>query len=191
LDQFCEQIGASQPEILEIACGPGNISSYVLKKKPGAKLFGTDLSPNMIRLAGINNPAANFEVMDCRDIHKVPKKFDAIICGFCLPYLSMREVEKLFRDFSNLSNAGAILYVSTMEDKHEHSAFKTASSGAPIYMHYYEADYLSALLEQYNFELIELVRYGPKETDPAGDIDLVVLARKKNKQSIKTAPNNI
>ena len=145
----------------------------------GLKITGIDLSPNMIRLAEINNPGANFQIMDCRKIEKINKRYDAIICGFCLPYLSKPEVEKLVRDISILMNTNAVLYLSTIEDKHEHSTFKTGSTGDQVFQYYYEAGYLSGLLKENNIEIIDLVRYGSREIDPATDIDLVIIARKK------------
>jgi 2-polyprenyl-3-methyl-5-hydroxy-6-metoxy-1,4-benzoquinol methylase len=178
LDAFCNSILQPNGEVLEIACGPGNITTYVLQKKPGLKILGIDLSPNMIRLAEINNPGANFQIMDCRQIEKINQRYDAVICGFCLPYLSKPEVEKLVRDISILMNANAVLYLSTIEDKHEHSAFKTASSGDQVFMYFYEAGYLCRLLKENSFEIIDLTRYGSKEDDPSADIDLVILARK-------------
>jgi 2-polyprenyl-3-methyl-5-hydroxy-6-metoxy-1,4-benzoquinol methylase len=165
--------------LLEIACGPGNITGYILKARPCLNILGIDLSPNMISLAKKNNPTARFQLMDCRDINKLGEKYDAAICGFCLPYLSKPQVEKLFRDLSNLLKAEAVLYISTMEDKYEHSAFKKASSGDPVFIYYYEAHYLSGLLEENDFEIIDLARYGSKSVDITADIDLVMIARKK------------
>lgn len=45
----------------------------------------------MIELAKKNNPTAYFDVMDSRHIGELTDSYDAIICGFCLPYLSDQE----------------------------------------------------------------------------------------------------
>lgn len=52
--------------IVEVACGPGNITKYLLNKRPGFKIGGIDLAPNMVELAKVNNPTASFQVMDSR-----------------------------------------------------------------------------------------------------------------------------
>src|SRR6185295_3669822 len=67
-DFFCDAAKKQNAKILEIACGPGNITSYLLNKRPDFKILGIDLAPNMIALAKINNPKADFQLMDCRDI---------------------------------------------------------------------------------------------------------------------------
>src|ERR1700750_3450814 len=84
---FCDQIKAEDAQILDIACGPGNITKYILDRKPDYQVLGIDLSPKMLDLAQANNPSALFQLMDCRDIGQIGKRFDGIICGFCLPCL--------------------------------------------------------------------------------------------------------
>lgn len=81
-DLFCKQIKVHQAHILEIGCGPGNITKYLLEKRPDFQLLGTDIAPNMIVLAKKNNPTAEFQVMDARHIHQLSQKYDGIICGF-------------------------------------------------------------------------------------------------------------
>lgn len=176
-DFFCQNIKTENGEILEIACGPGNITKYLLDKKPDFKISGIDLAPNMIDLAKINNPTANFQVMDCRNIDSLDKNFDAIMCGFCLPYLSKKETSKLILDTSNLLNSGGIFYLSTMENDYSKSTFKKGSSGDEIFMHYYSADFLKNELSKNNFQILHLDRkeYFHNEEKTT---DLIIIAQK-------------
>ncbi len=50
-DIFCELITKENAHVLEIGCGPGNITRYLLEKKPDLLINGIDISPNMISLA--------------------------------------------------------------------------------------------------------------------------------------------
>ena len=68
LDKYCDRLSSAQATVLELACGPGNITAYVLGKMPELQILGTDLSPAMLALARKNNPAAVFELLDCRNI---------------------------------------------------------------------------------------------------------------------------
>ena len=65
-DYFCRALDKPQAKILEIGCGPGNITKYLLFKRPDFEILGIDVAPNMISLAQQNIPAAHFEVMDAR-----------------------------------------------------------------------------------------------------------------------------
>ena len=87
-DRFCELIEKPDPAIFEIGCGPGNITKYLLNKRPDFKIFAIDVAPKMIELARANNPTADFAVMDCRQIGSLRLKFDAIIpAGLAVIYL--------------------------------------------------------------------------------------------------------
>jgi 2-polyprenyl-3-methyl-5-hydroxy-6-metoxy-1,4-benzoquinol methylase len=177
-DLFCSNITKENADILEIACGPGNITQYLLKKRPDFKILGIDLAEQMIELAKINNPTAEFQLMDCRDIAMLGKKYDGIICGFCLPYLSKEEAIKLIQDAAMLLNQGGALYLSTMEDDYSKSGLQTNSGGDQIYMYFHQADYLTAALEENGFKVIELKRQGYPTQDGTKTTDLLIIANK-------------
>lgn len=178
-DLFCDQITLENAKILELACGPGNITQYLLKKRPDFKILGTDLSPNMVELAKINNPTAEFQLMDCREIGRLDQRYDAIMCGFCLPYLSKEEAIQLVQDASELLNPNGVLYISTMEDDYSKSGPKTSSDGAhQLYMYFHQADYLTAALQEHGFEIINLQRQDYPTQDGTKTVDLLILAGK-------------
>src|SRR5437016_8972835 len=77
-DVFCNSISKDNPNILEIGCGPGNITKYLLSKREDFHIDGIDIAPNMIELAKKNNPTANFSVMDSRRINELDKFYDEI-----------------------------------------------------------------------------------------------------------------
>ena len=180
-DRFCDMIHKRDADIFEIACGPGNITKYLLTKRPDFRITAIDLSPKMIELAKINNPAVNFQIMDCRKIGVIEKKFDAIMCGFCLPYLSREESEKLINDSYRLLNSNGVIYISTMEGDFEKSGFETTSfSGeGKVYVHYHQADYLQNRLLKSGFEDIELQCKDYPEPDGSFTTDMIFTARKK------------
>jgi 2-polyprenyl-3-methyl-5-hydroxy-6-metoxy-1,4-benzoquinol methylase len=124
-DKFCNLIIKQNARIFEIGCGPGNITKYLLSKRPGFYIEAIDAAPNMVKLAKENNPAANFTIMDCREISKLNERFDAIICGFCMPYLSREDCNKLISDCSFLLHNGGILYFSTIEGDYNNSGYET------------------------------------------------------------------
>lgn len=179
-DLFCKNISQENANVLDIGCVPGNITKYLLKKRPNLKVLGIDLSSNMLELAKINNPAASFQVMDCRDIGKISGKYDAIMCGFCLPYLSKEEAVILIRDASGLLNQNGLLYLSTMEDDYYKSGFKLSSSGKHrIFIHYHQEDYLTNTLKENGFIIIDLQRKEYLEQDGSKTTDLLVISEKR------------
>jgi 2-polyprenyl-3-methyl-5-hydroxy-6-metoxy-1,4-benzoquinol methylase len=180
LNIFCNLIARENSTILDLACGPGNITKYLLSQKANLIVRGIDLAPNMVLLAQHNNPNASFEVMDCRSIANLSEKFDAVICAFCLPYLSKEETNKLIRDINNLLNEEGIFYISTMEDDYKKSGYETSSKGDQIFIHYYEGQYLVNELKRKKFGIVEIFRKTSIMTNGKEVVDLVIISRKKN-----------
>ena len=178
LDFFCNHIEKKNAEVLELACGPGNITKYLLQKRGDLKILGVDLAPNMIALAAINNPTATFEIMDCRNIGRINKKYDAIMCGFCLPYLCREETVQLISNAAELLNAAGIFYLSTMEDDYSKSGFKKGSTGDEIFMHYYQADFLIDILKENHFKILTSRCKEYPAQDGTITTDLVIIAGK-------------
>lgn len=178
-DSFCKYIPKRDASILEIACGPGNITSYLLAQRPDFDLLGLDIAPQMIDLARQNVPSASFDLMDARQIRTIDQSFDGIMCGFCLPYLSQEEALQLIEDAHALLHVGGILYLSTMEDSYSKSGLQRSSSGEyEMYMYYHEAETLLTGLKQGGFEMIEVQRKLSPGQEGTTTRDLVLLAQK-------------
>lgn len=180
-DTFCHLITKSNAKIFEIATGPGNVIKYILCKRPDFKVFGIDLSSSMIELAKLNNPEAEFTVMDCRDIHVIDTKFDGILCAFCLPYLSKEESLKLITDASLLLEPDGVLYISTMEGDYNKSGYETTSFSGDnrVYVYYHQANFMTACLSELGFEILDLQRKQYPEPDGSFLTDMIFIARKK------------
>jgi len=179
LDLFCQGIENKNASILDVACGPGNISQYILTKRPDLKLIGIDLAPRMLELAKINNPRATFQLWDCRNIKQLKTKFDAIICSFGLPYLNKTEALQFIQDAAACLSENGVLYLSTMEDDYNKSGPKTASDGKSATLQYYhEADYLSEALSLSGFKQIDLNRISYLGRDAETITDLILISKK-------------
>jgi len=180
LNVFCDAINNDTAEILELGCGPGNITQYLLSKNPNYNVFGIDLSESMIALARINNSNAKFETMDCRDISQLNLKYDAIMCGFCLPYLSKIETKKLIHDANDLLKPNGVMYISTMEDDYNKSGLQGPSSGGPdkIYIYYHHREYLTQMLNECSFNIIDLSDINNPDVNRPNGKDILIIAKK-------------
>ena len=176
LDLFCAQLEKQNAEVLELACGPGNITRYLLNKRPDLKILATDLAPSMLELAKINNPEASFQLLDCREVNTLGKKWDAVMCGFCLPYLSKEDAIQFIQDAANALNDKGLLYISTMEDDYSKSGIQYSSTGDELYMYFHQADYLTEALENNGFKLLDLRRKVYSMQEGVVTTDLILLA---------------
>jgi SAM-dependent methyltransferase len=177
-DVFCDLLPANA-SVLELACGPGNITRYLLEKRPDLQILATDLSPRMLELCRLNNPAAAVQLLDCRAIAALGTTYDAIMCGFCLPYLSKEQSLQLIHDAAGILAKNGILYISTMEDDYSKSRlYKSQTTGDELFMHFHEADYLVKALTENGFTIRDLQRKKYEEQDGTLTTDLVITAGK-------------
>jgi trans-aconitate methyltransferase len=177
---FFDNIKANNARFLDIACGPGNITKYLLDKNPDYQVLGIDLSSEMLSLAEANNPKAQFQLMDCREIDTINENFNGITCGFCLPYLTQQEAIDLIANVSKLLEPKGVFYLSTMEeDENNKSRYQISSTGDQVYVNYHRKDYLFTALEENNFETLSLKRYTAPDKDGLIITDLVLVCKIK------------
>ena len=178
-DFICNTVVKANAKILDIGCGPGNITKYLLSKRPDFNISGIDIAPNMIELAKKNNPTAIFKVMDSRQINKLQTKYDGIICGFCLPYLSQADSYKLIFDVKNLLNDNGLLYLSFVEGDPNKSDFQVGSGGDRIYFYYHNLEELKMKLTDSEFESINVFRIEYEKSQTDKEIHTILTAKKK------------
>lgn len=176
---ICSSIEKPNAKLLDIGCGPGNITKYLISQRPDFNIFGIDIAPNMVELAKKNNPTSRFAVMDSRQIGSLDKGYDGIIVGFCLPYLSPAESNELISNSYDLLNEKGIIYLSFVEGTPDQSDFKVGSGGR-VYFQYHRLEDLKTQLIKTNFDELETftVKYKTSETD--FDMHTILIAKKKN-----------
>lgn len=177
-DDICNAVTKPQAKLLEIGCGPGNITKYLLSKRPDFDILGIDVALNMIELAKANNPTANFAVMDTRQINLLDTQYDGIIAGFCLPYLSPAESDELITHSHDLLNENGLIYLSFVEGDPAKSGFKVSSVGR-VYFYFHDLNNLKAQLIKMGFSEIETFKVPYKTSETAFDIHTIVTAKKK------------
>lgn len=174
-DLFCQAIAKPDAQVLELGCGPGNITRYLLQQRPNWDIIGVDVAPNMVALAQANNPTARFMAMDVRELDGFTGVFDGVACGFCLPYLSKADTAKLIKEVARLLHPGGLFYCSAMEGDYAQSGYETGSTGRPSYVYYHQAAYITAQLEQHGFGNIQLIRQQHPGRTP---VEMIFIAAK-------------
>lgn len=178
-DAFCAAVGDRKANILEIGCGPGNVTRYLIRQEPGWSIIATDIAPNMIALAQKNNPSANCLLMDSRKIGELDMQFEGIIGGFVLPYLSVEESRNLIADCKKLLNNKGIVYLSFMDGKPEDSGYQTSSSGDRIYFQYHSLQTIIQTLIDLHFEEPQVYTTAYCKNDCSQEMHTIVLTQLK------------
>ncbi len=176
-DTFCELL-PKNAKVFEMGCGPGNVTQYVLNKRPDLQYTASDLAPNMLALAKKHNPHAHFLQLDCRAIDSLTQKFNAIIGAFVLPYLNKAECATLISDCAKSLHPKGVFYLSTMEGEYDQSGFENTSfsDDDQVYIHYHQEAFLRECLSKNGFEVLHLIKQACHEPDGRVYNDMIFMA---------------
>ena len=177
-DLFLKVIDNPKASILELGCGPGMITRYMMQRFPKLNYTATDVSSQMINRAESNVPQVKFKVLDCRNLSSIKQQFDGVICGFTLPYLSKEDRLKLVSDCAGLLSDKGILYLSYVAGDQTEPVCMTDKEGNSLYFYYHQTKELKKEIEMHEFQLIEIINLVYKKKEGVEEGHTVIIARK-------------
>jgi trans-aconitate 2-methyltransferase len=81
------RIGADKPScVVDLGCGPGNLTALLARRWPEAEIAGVDSSPEMIEAARATVQGLSFSLGDVRD-WRPPRPPDVITCNAVLQWV--------------------------------------------------------------------------------------------------------
>jgi len=181
LEQFEKRIESQGASVLDVACGPGNVSAYLAKVRPDLKLVGVDLAEGMIEQARLRVPSAEFLVKDCRHIDELEKVFDASAFAFGLSYLTDDDANRFFCSLNATLTDSAMLYLSTITGEPSWSGFETSSDGDRVYIKYRNGDDVVSMVERagYRIDFSEVIASPANASKPTQDLILIAQRARK------------
>lgn len=181
LERFVKRIDSQGASVLDVACGPGNVSAYLAKVRPDLKLIGIDLAEGMVKQARLRVPSAEFLVKDCRHIGELEHVFDASAFAFGLSYLTDDDAIRFFGSLNATLADTAMLYLSTITGEPTWSGFETASSGDKVYMTYRSVGDVVSMVERagYRVDFMEVIASPANASKSTQDLILIAQREKK------------
>lgn len=181
LERFVKRIESQGASVLDVACGPGNVSAYLAKVRPDLKLVGIDLAEGMVKQARLRVPSAEFLVKDCRHIDELEQVFDASAFAFGLSYLTDNDANRFFTSLNATLADSAMLYLSTITGEPSWSGFETSSSGDRIYLEYRSVSDVVSMVERagYRVDFMEVIASPANASKSTQDLILIAQRAKK------------
>lgn len=155
LRQIQPQLGfSSGMSILEVGCGTGQITGWLIDiVKPG-KVISIDFSPAMIDVAKSKNIAgADFRVADICDKPKINEKFDVVFCFNAFPHF--RDKQTALLNIRRLLKSRGFFIALHFSGSRELNAFHASVGGAVSEDKLPDESEWKKLLEFARFKLIE------------------------------------
>lgn len=147
------QLLPENAKILEIGCGPGNITKEIVKLLPKAEILATDVSSQMLIKAKEINPSIETQVMDIRDCKQINSSFNALICGFTFPYISPYEVSEFLKNAKSLLIENGFLYISFVPSEQYKSEVLGDDEKGRMIFHSHTTQFILNHAKKLNYEV--------------------------------------
>jgi ubiquinone/menaquinone biosynthesis C-methylase UbiE len=109
LGLFCELTLAAGlgTDVGDVGCGTGRLEPYLAAR--GLSPWGTDLSPEMIRVARRDHPGFDFDVADLRELPFEDASLAGVVCWYSLMYLAPSDRSAAFGELARVVKPGGYL----------------------------------------------------------------------------------
>jgi len=163
-------------EVLDLACGPAQISKYI-DSKININITGVDLSEKMLDIARKEIPKGCFYKRSITNFSN-NKKYKLVIIGFGIPYLNSEQVKECISNAINNMLDSSYLYISFMHGN-GNRVEKTSFGGEHDFLIYYHnKDEIKEIVSNNAMEIIKEYELDYSEKDGSISKDIILIARK-------------
>lgn len=166
LKAFAEK-NKNKGQHIDLGCGPGQTTKF-LYDNGVVSILGTDLSPQMVKVASKLNPNIKFEVADMLQLNYPEKSFASAIAFYAIVHFDYEQVKTAFQEIGKiLIEGGEFLFSFHIGDYTVHmDNFFDEKVNIDFYA--LQTEKIKELLLQTGFEIIDLIErepYKDKEYD--------------------------
>lgn len=134
---LASRIPEGAKNILELACGTGQLTRLIAAKFPDAKITATDINPDMLTVAKdiVKDKNIEWKVMDAQELDFPDSSFDVVICQFGIMFFP--DKQKAVNETNRVLKAGG-KYILNTWDKMENVTIAHHSN--EVVMSYFPVD---------------------------------------------------
>jgi ubiquinone/menaquinone biosynthesis C-methylase UbiE len=151
VDKFLSLIN-SNSRILDIGCGPGNFTKYIIDK--GFHTEGIDLSENMLAIAKRKVTNSKFQIMDMRKLNYPKNSFDGLLVAYSLIHVSSDEIVDTLKGFSEVLKKGGKILIIVQAGESDRIVEEPLLKGAHIFINFFTRNKIENYLEKTGFKVV-------------------------------------
>lgn len=148
LSKFCDFLPASG-KILDIGCGGGNDTKKLLDR--GYSVLGLDFSEEMLKLARVNAPGAEYKSGNFLEIDLPSNEFVGVWCMRVFHLVPLAEQGVFLSKIADVLSPDGYLYISAIRDTFDHDGMDEKNR----FRKWLKEDSFKELLRKHGFEILE------------------------------------
>lgn len=176
-DMLLQHLPATACRVLDLACGPGNVTAYLSQQRPALSFDCVDRSAAMLAHVQRRLPYAKPILADCRDLSQLSPGYDAAAFCFGLSYFDDADASLVLQQLCAVLKPGAILLLSTVAGDAANNGVQTNAAGDSVISFFRSQAEINHLLASAGFDLLLSETVASPANASQISQDLVLLAR--------------
>lgn len=174
--------------LLDIACGPANVSVFIKTLLPAIEITCVDLSEKMLEIAKSKLKVGDFYKADMLHMEITPKKYDLIICAFGLPYINHTQIKQFVSQLDIYAHDHTTIYISCMQGETSGLEAMSFANGEEVFVYHHTKQNVEQHFNDFGYSLIDYRELDYIEPNGSVTIDMVFVFKQTqcHSPSLKT-----
>jgi ubiquinone/menaquinone biosynthesis C-methylase UbiE len=163
--------------ILDLGCGPGNVSAYLKIKKPHLSITGIDISEEMVAIAREKLSDGQFMVKDICET-RFGVQFDCAICAFAIPYLNLDEAGRVVANIRRSLRDNGIFYISFMDGQRQGYEKTSFTENDELFIYFHPRKAVMHILAEQDLSVTKTFEIDYPEMDGSITAEIIYIGKK-------------
>lgn len=143
----------SKAQIIDIGCGSGRDAKIFTEG--GLNVLGIDFCQNLLDIAKVNAPLAEFQIVDIETMTFTPSSFDGAWAGCALCHISKTKLPSVLKNIHCLLKENGYFYLTVKQGSGEGLEEDLRYGNFEKYWSFFEEDELANYVRSAGFKIIE------------------------------------
>lgn len=175
VDRFLKQLPA-QAKILDIGCGPGNFTQYLVSK--GFQVEGIDIAAEMLRIARTHLPQVTFTQGDLSALPYPDQSFDAVFSAYSLIHVAQADMAQTIIGLQRILTSKGLVFVLVQKGNSDHLITEPLMPERQNFVNFFSLDNLVQDFQANGFAIKEHIEIPISDPDNLTDSILFLIAQK-------------
>lgn len=159
LKEFCNK-NRSKGQIIDLGCGPGHTTNFLFEQG-ATNIVGTDLSPEMVKIAKLSFPGINFEVADLLELPYPDDSFHAAIAFYAIVHFDYDKVKIAFEQVHRVLKSESEFLFSFHIGNETVTLDSFLDEQVNIKFQFFDVEKIKTLVNETGFKIIDVIKRDP------------------------------